>query len=83
MYKELEKYKTGNKLSGKANLIKMDGTHQTIDHEYDEYIFEFGELMDDFIKHQRKPFWRKKYYDAHLSKLYKRVLNEITIKTGL
>lgn len=83
MYKELNKYKTGKKINGQARKIKLDGTIMLVEHKYDEYHFTLGELMQDFIKHQTKPFWRRKFYHSHLTKIYRRVLDEIEFKTGI
>lgn len=79
MYKELEKFKTGKKVEGIGVL--PDGQEIKIYH--DEYVANLGDLMEDFIKHQTKPFWLKKYYHDHLTKIYKDMLNKIEIRHGL
>jgi hypothetical protein len=79
MYKELEKYATGNKLEGVNKL--PDG--QEIKIYYDEYVANLGDLMEDFIKHQNKPFWKRKYYHEHLTQIYKDMLNKVKIKHAL
>lgn len=79
MYKELEKFATGKKVKGISVL--PDG--QEVKIYYDEYVANLGDLMEDFIKHQAKPFWKKKYYHNHLTKLYKDMLNKIEIMHGL
>ena len=79
MYKELEKFATGEKVEG----IGVLPDKQEIKIHYDEYMVNLVDLMEDFIKHQTKPFWKKKYYHNHLTKLYKDILNKIQIKHGL
>ena len=67
MYKELEKYKTGEK----------------INKHYDEYKADLGDLLNDFIKHKSKPFWKRNYYHDHLTNIYIDMLNKFTIIHGL
>jgi len=42
-----------------------------------------GDLMEDFIKHQSKPFWKRNYYHIYLSKIYKDMLNKIELRHGI
>lgn len=79
MYKELEKYKTGERIDG----IGVLPDKQTINIKLDEYVANLGDLMQDFIKHESKPFWRQKYYHNHLTKIYLDMLNKIEIRHGL
>jgi len=79
MYKELEKYKTGERIDG----IGVFPDKQTINIKLDEYVANLGDLMQDFIKHETKPFWRRKYYHNHLTKIYLDMLNKIEIRHGL
>jgi len=67
MYKELEKYKTGGQ----------------INKHYDEYKADLGDLLNDFIKHKSKPFWKRNYYHNHLTDIYIDMLNKFTIIHGL
>jgi hypothetical protein len=78
MYKELEKYATGKIIPGVGILQDR----QEIKINLAQYDFYLGDLMEDFIKHQTKPFWKRKYYHEHLSKLYKQVLNKIELTHG-
>jgi len=75
MYKELKKFATGKKLDG----IGVLPDKQEIKITYDEYKANLGDLIDDFIKHKTKPFWRRKRYHSHLTKIYKDMLNKINI----
>jgi hypothetical protein len=78
MYKELEKYKIDEKVrttgvysDGRETIIYLDG-----------YEAGLGDLVEDFIEHKTKPFWKRKYYHNHLTKIYKAWLNEIKFKKG-
>jgi predicted small metal-binding protein len=79
MYKEIEKFKTGKKIKG----IGVLPDKQEVKIYYNEYVANLGDLMEDFINHQKKPFWRRKYYHNHLTKIYKDMLNKIKITHGL
>lgn len=79
MYKELKKFATGEKLDGTGVLPNK----QEIKITYNEYQANLGDLIDDFIKHKTKPFWKRKYYHNHLTKIYKDMLNKITVTHGL
>lgn len=78
MYKELKKYKTGNK----KKAIGVYSDKREVEIMLDEYVAPLGDLMEDFIEHQTKPFWKRKYYHSHLTKLYKEMLNTIDIERG-
>lgn len=79
MYKELKKFATGKKLDG----IGVLPDKKEIKITYDEYQANLGNLVDDFIKHKTKPFWKRKYYHNHLTEIYKDMLNKITLTHGL
>ena len=81
MYKELDKYKTGKKVDAIGVIVNHGNKEIAI--KLDEYECELGDLMNDFINHKNKPFWRRKYYHSHLTDLYIKMLNQIKIKTGL
>ena len=75
MYKELEKFKTGKKI---PTIYKFpDNTCCTINDN--EYIAGLGDLINDFIEHKTKPFWKRKYYHKHLTELYLQMLNKINL----
>ena len=76
MYKELEKYKTGNKV---PQDFKVIGTETKVTISYDEYTTDLGDLLNDFIEHKTKPFWKSKYYHKHLTELYLQMLNKVSI----
>ena len=79
MYKELKKFKTGKKID--SILVFTD--KQEIKIKLDEYEANLGDLMNDFIEHKNKPFWKRKYYHNHLTSIYKDMLNKITVKHRL
>ena len=54
MYKELEKYKTGKKV---PTIYKFPNNSSYVMHD-EEYVAELGDLMNDFIEHKTKPFWK-------------------------
>lgn len=78
MYKELQKYATGKKVEG----IGVLPDKQKIKIYHDEYVASLGDLINDFIEHKRKPFWKRKYYHEHLTKLYVKMLNQFIIEHG-
>lgn len=78
MYKELEKYATNKKM----NSICILPDKQEITIQLDVYEAKLGDLIEDFINHKRKPWWKRKYYHNNLTKLYKEILNELTIRHG-
>jgi len=78
MYKELEKYKTGNKVSKKA-VFKGIGE---VEIDLDEYIFPVGELIKDLIKHESKCRFRRKFYHKRLTEIYIEILDEVKITKG-
>lgn len=79
MYKELEKYKTGNKV----DAIGVLPNKREVPIKQDEYIAGLGDLIQDFIKHESKPYWKRKYYHEHLTELYLKMLNEIQVPYSL
>lgn len=80
MYEELEKYKTNGKIEVRCVFPYKTETNTHI--KLDEYEAGLGDLIEDFIVHKNKPFWKRKYYHDHLTKLYKKMLNKFVIKAG-
>jgi hypothetical protein len=76
MYKEIEKFKTGKKIPVEYDII---GKNLTITINDEEYIADLGVLMNDFIEHKIKPFWKRKYYHNHLTELYMKFFNKISL----
>jgi len=79
MYKESPKFPTWEKIEG----IGVLPDKQEIKIYYNEYVANLGDLMEDFIKHQSKPFWKRNYYHIYLSKIYKDMLNKIELRHGI
>ena len=79
MYKELNKYKTKNERPCNFAEIHLNPNNTIFTYQESEYVAGFGDLINDFIEHKNKPFWRRKYNHNHMTKLYIQMLNEITI----
>ena len=79
MYKELDKYKTGNKIPIPVIYHYLDGTSIESTYNVDEYKFRFGDLLNDFIIHKNRSWfwkcWHGKYKYNDLTKIYVRWLN--------
>jgi len=75
MYKELEKYKTGKKV----DTIGVLPDKQEITIKLDGYEAGLGDLMNDFIEHKTKSRWLRKYYHDHLTNIYIKWLNKVTM----
>lgn len=82
MYKELDKYKTGNKMQQKVYYTNTGGKDIYLDTEVDEYEFNLGDILNEFIEHKNKSFLKKTYYHKDLTRIYKKILNKISIKIG-
>ena len=77
MYKELEKYRTNNTI---PSIIEIN--HQIVNITLDEYQFGLGDVIIDFINHEKTPWWKRKNYHSHLTEIYIKVLNKIKISYG-
>ena len=78
MYKELDKYKTGKRVEWSIG----DKT-ETTKYYKDGYNAPLGDLINDFIEHKNKPRRKRKTYHAHLTKLYKTMLNSRSVNCSL
>jgi len=78
MYKELEKYKTNKKVDSIGTVINVDPQRE-VPIKLDEYDAPLGDLIKDFIRHETLPWWKKKYYHNHLTKLYLQFFNNINV----
>lgn len=78
MYPELEKYKTGKKIN--VTGVLPNGSEVPL--EMDEYAYGLGDMINDFIDHKKKPWWKRHYHHKHLTKLYIKMLNKIEMKHG-
>lgn len=81
MYEELKKYKTNKKITVQCDFPEQTEINTYID--LDEYRAGVGDLIEDFIIHKNKPFWKRKYYHNHLTKSYKKMLNRFIVTVGL
>lgn len=75
MFKELKKYK---KTSRVKTPIKLPDK-QVITIIMDEYEFPVGDLISIYIKHVRKPWWKRDCHHEHLSEYLVRCLNNLTV----
>lgn len=78
MYKELEKYNTGVKTPQIHEFVNLPGQSVTV--EVTRYSAKLGDLIEDFIDHKNKPWYKQNYYHKHLTKIYKDWLNEVSIQ---
>lgn len=76
MFKEFEKYKTGDKIKRTGRIVNMNPP-KDIEYMDDEYEIGLGNLIYDFIKHLNKPFWRKKFNHKLVTEQYVALLNSI------
>ena len=79
MYKELDKYKTGKKVNATGILPDK----QEIKIKQNGYEFGLGDLVNDYIEHKRTPWYKRKYYHGHLTKIYINTLNIVTIADSM
>ena len=80
MYKEIEKFKTGKKVPVIHNII---GICQSITINDEEYKANLGILINDFIDHKNKPFWKRKIYHNHLTELYLKFFENVDLVINL
>ena len=78
MYKEIEKYKTC-RIIPTTYYLTTDTTN-TIIINSDEYKANYGDLINDYLNHKNKPFYKRKYYHKHLTEIYIKMLNVFSIK---
>ena len=82
MYKEFNKYKTGKTRPANRAVIVDECTFSFVVNET-EYESGMGTLIDDFIAHKTKPFWKRRYSHRSVTKKYIEILNNITIRVYL
>lgn len=80
MYKELEKFKTGEKIPVNLSSPEVTSTQEIM---LDEYKIGVGDLINNLIEHKKKSYWMRKNYHDHLTELYIEALNKITITLHL
>lgn len=44
---------------------------------FPEYVIPIDSLINDFIEHKNKFWWKRKYYHNELTKLYIEILNRL------
>lgn len=73
--KELEKFIT--KRNQKGTGVLPDGTECEI--LVDHYEIPIGDLINDFVKHKNKPFWKRDLFHKYIEEWYIKRLNVIKI----
>lgn len=78
-YDELRKYLTGKMIevptitNGRREGIGL----------FPEYLIPIGSLINDFIEHNNKFWWQRKWYHKRLTEIYIQILNNLgTISYG-
>lgn len=79
MFKELQKFKTASSVDVPCILL---GTDQKVMMKMDEYTAGVGDLVELYIKHSTKPWWKRDVHHDHLSDYLKRWLNTLRLKTN-
>lgn len=74
-YNELKKYLTGKMIevptiTNTIGLEKRDGIGL-----FPEYLIPIGALINDFIEHKNKSWWKRKWYHDRLTGIYIEILN--------
>ena len=80
MYKEISKYKTENTQSRSLHCNHSNETLVIIDNEY---YGGAGDIINDFINHKTKPFWKRKLNHSEVTKGYINFLNAIKVSQFL
>lgn len=44
---------------------------------FPEYIIPIGSLINDFIEHKNKCWWKRKWYHDRLTEIYVQILNRL------
>ena len=76
MFKEFEKYNTGQKTAVVCTVINATPKHDITLME-DEYNIPAGDLIGDFIKHRSKPKRKRDFNHDLVDKQYVKILNKI------
>ena len=75
-YKELWKYLTGKTIeipTRRFNGIKVIEEIGL----FPEYKIPIGSLINDFIEHKSKSWWKRKWYHDRLTEIYVDILNRL------
>ena len=79
MFKELQRFKTASAVDVPVTLC---GSDQKIIMKMDVYTAGLGDLVELYVKHSKKPWWKRDIHHKHLSEYLKRWLNNIELQTN-
>lgn len=72
-YEELWKYLTGNSIEVPTST---NNSREGIG-LFPEYRIPIGSLINDFIEHKNKSWWKRKWYHDRLTEIYVQILNRL------
>jgi hypothetical protein len=49
--------------------------YETLKKTMKDFKIPLGDLINDFIEHKNKPFWKRKHYHHNLTKIYVKMIN--------
>jgi adenosylcobinamide amidohydrolase len=78
IFKELQKFKTASAVDVPVTL---SGSDQKIIMKMDEYTAGMGDIVELYVRHVNKPWWKRDMHHDHLSDYLKRWLNKLDLKT--
>jgi hypothetical protein len=76
-YKELWKYLTGRRIEISTICNRIDGGRIEGIGLFPEYKIPIGSLINDFIEHKSKSWWKRKWYHKYLTETYVQILNQL------
>jgi len=76
-YKELWKYLTGHMIEVPTSCRLLNGEVKEGIGLFPEYKILIGSLINDFIEHKNKYWWRRKWYHKRLTEIYVQILNNL------
>lgn len=82
-YKELWKYLTGRMIEIPTTTNTIGGGKREGIGLFPEYKIPVGSIINDFIEHKNKSWWKRKWYHDRLTEIYVQILNHLgTISYG-
>jgi len=77
-YDELRKYLTGRQIEVPTSCQSYSPPLEGIG-LFPEYKIPIGSLINDFIEHKSKSWWKRKWYHDRLTEIYVDILNRLGI----
>lgn len=82
-YDELRKYLSGKVIEIPTYSNTIGGGKREGVGLFPEYLIPVGSLINDFIEHKNKSWWKRKWYHDRLTEIYVQILNQLgTISYG-